>query len=1246
MAPQSRSAYWREVRHLAATTRFEGRDEELAAMAAFASAAEDDERGGRHGGYWRWLGPAWAGKTALMAQFVLNPPAGVDVLAFFVTARMAGRADRTAFLSTLEGQLRAYLQDGGIDCTDLGGFLDGLERAASRAMAAGRRVVLVIDGMDEDTGVPSAVGGNSIAACLPHTPPAGMRVIVAGRRHPPVPADVLTGPLLGTAIDHELAASPAAQAVRADAERNLEALIASGGLSMELVGLTAAAGGGLSPADFAELGGVAQRRIELVLGGSTGRAFEHRPAQWVTDAEGRAQALYSFAHQDLLHGARSLLDPADLGAYRSRIHTLADHARRGGWPASTSEYLLYGYPRLLHELGDTARLTALATDRARHECLWQTTGTDSQAFTEIADAFRLHLASTAPCDLGACARLAHHREGLQHTADALPTTVITTWARLGLLRRAITAAMQRSQLAATPGQTLLGSILTAAGTTAEASEHVMEAAQAFTTPETRSRALAEIAQALAADSQWKRAIRLASSLADPDQQAQAMTSVTVAMGAAGEFGAAVRTARSIAVPELRAQAVASVARAMVEAGEHKNAVGLARTITDPEQRALALTGIAWVMAEAGDHTGAVALARTIADPEQQGWAFAGIAVAMAEGGQYGRAIGLVGDLGHPGQRAQALTGIAVAMAEACDHEGDAIGLARTITDPEQQARAFTEIARVIAEDGDHGPAVTLARTIADPEQQARAVMGITRAMAAARDPDGAIGLARTITDPETQAWAFTGISRAMAEDGDHGSAVALARTITDADARASAFEGIALAAARLGNHQAAVELACDAADLVTDLGLLGITAASMAEAGNAAAGKELAERAARLAHDSATAHRMRLLAAAIEASVVAGAGSASSFGPDAAALARSIPGLARAVSHHEERAWALADVARALAGAGDYDAAVELAESITYGDPRAWACADIATALAAAGRHEAAIGIARTIDVPSWQGRTIASIVAAMARGGEHDAAVELIRTLPHPAQRQEARAGIAVALAEVGDFQAAVDSARALTLPVLQARTLAGITRFAAAFGERDAALDLARTIPHAELRAEAFAGIAVAVAEAGDHQDAVELARTITDEDDRTDALAGIAVAAARAGHGEGASGPVLALALAPRLGEAARAEISVALAEGGLPSQGLDLARALPHPGHRARALAGIARATDSPRLLAEAVSLSFGPKVIRELAILDGEAVRTLVRDVLEVLNGHQAVGPNPPPSPPRRVTRGMRRSRAG
>jgi len=62
--------------------------------------------------------------------------------------------------------------------------------AAGRAREAGRRLLLAIDGLDEDSGTTAGPGRPSIAALLPRRPPPEVRVLVASRPHPPIPDDV------------------------------------------------------------------------------------------------------------------------------------------------------------------------------------------------------------------------------------------------------------------------------------------------------------------------------------------------------------------------------------------------------------------------------------------------------------------------------------------------------------------------------------------------------------------------------------------------------------------------------------------------------------------------------------------------------------------------------------------------------------------------------------------------------------------------------------------------------------------------------------------------------------------------------------------------------------------------------------------------------------------------------------------------------------------------------------------------
>ncbi|MFG2941977.1 hypothetical protein [Streptomyces sp. NPDC048282] len=66
------SGYLLQVEQALAAGDFRGRESELADLAAFCA---HDVPADRHGaGYWRWVAPAWAGKSALLAHFVLHPP--------------------------------------------------------------------------------------------------------------------------------------------------------------------------------------------------------------------------------------------------------------------------------------------------------------------------------------------------------------------------------------------------------------------------------------------------------------------------------------------------------------------------------------------------------------------------------------------------------------------------------------------------------------------------------------------------------------------------------------------------------------------------------------------------------------------------------------------------------------------------------------------------------------------------------------------------------------------------------------------------------------------------------------------------------------------------------------------------------------------------------------------------------------------------------------------------------------------
>ncbi|GAA4794899.1 hypothetical protein [Streptomyces ziwulingensis] len=1238
------SVYEAEIRILAAA-HFEGREDELAAMSAFAVGADP------HGtGYWRWLAPAWSGKTALMAQFALNPPADVDVLAFFITARLAGRSDRTAFLSTLQQQLRAYLEDSDVDCGGYGGFHDALRRAAERALNSGRQLVLVVDGMDEDSGVESAFAGYSIAGLLPRTPPDGLRVIVAGRPNPPVPSDVSPGhPLRTPLINHDLAESAAARVVREDAERSLNAMIAAAGVSLDLVGLTSAAGGGLSAADFALLvRDRTARHIEAVLGGATGRSFQLRPAQW-TLSDGRRPSLYSFAHQELLVGARQMLRPSVLGDYRSRVHDFIDSHREQGWPADTPEYALTGYPQMLREQRDTRRLTDLATDPARHERLWLTTGSDAGALTEIADAFALHRAEPE-ADLVSCVRLSHCREELGHKALSFPAMALTVLAKLGHGRKA--AALLTARVAFSPHEAwLFEPVLREALVTGEA-ELVLSAVHALVEPSIRDTALRSCAEAMAVSGQIDRAAALARSIGGAGERAWAFVVVAREVLRAGRPEQAAGLAREAAeavsamtdtVEGFRVGA--EVAEVWVAAGRPDEAAALARTAAGAvvalryaEHREQASHSLAVMLARAGQREEAIRLVRTIGDGERRSEALVEVAQVLVETERPGEAADLAreaakvaDELSDADDRGRAYSGAAFVLLRAGRRE-EAVRAARRIGDPERRSRAWTDMMRVLVEAGQGVAAAGLAdeaaeaaRTVDASEVRVSMLTRLAKTWVEAGRLEEAVSLASSIGDPGPRATALSDVARTMAAHGHteeairHGLAAAdLVEGVSDPKARVATLTLVAPALQQAGRTEEAARFARTAAETALTVSAPAARASSLVDVARVLADLGQTDDATRcvdVAIDvarsapvpSRTTSRVLRLARAL-----AGTGRTR----EAVGLARTAVDEAPAIMDPGTRARVLGSAVGVLTELEQWDEADRLTETFLReardhvdADDQATDLADVVDILAEKGRTDQAVrlartaaDLARTAPNPVWRAWAQVAVARALAKGPCADESIRLADTITKPDDRATALAAAAGALAEAGRTEEAVrlayraaDLARTAPDATGRVRALVSVGRALVMIGRPDEAVDLVDAIADEEETvsreegAGALAGVAEALAEAGRNQEAVRLAR-------RAAGLARTAPDAAnRAGTWVGAA---------------------KALAKVDDPDGAVEVARTITAPSQQARALVAAAQArgrtSEGRSLLRWALSLHSHESFLAELATLCPEALDEALR----------------------------------
>ncbi|MFF7437879.1 hypothetical protein [Streptomyces sp. NPDC008122] len=433
-----------------------GREEELAELGDFCRAGT---------GYVWWRAEAWAGKTALMASLALDPPPGVRIVPFFITARLGAQNDVVAYVDVVLEQLAELAGEGLpalLTAATREAHLLRLYRSAAGACAArGERLVLLVDGLDEDRGVTTGPDAHSIAALLPYDLP----VVVAGRLNPPLPADVPEDhPLRDPAIVRVLAPSPKARAIRTEAERELKHLLRDGGLPYDLLALLTAAGGGLTADDLAELTGEVPYRVRDVLRTGPGRTFALRG-----DA-------YLLAHEELAVGAREMLGLRVLEQRRETLYAWAEEWRARGWPDGTPDYLLHGYFPMLRTAGDLDRMLACALDEVRHDRLQEETGGVGEALAELRAVGEAVLERGDRAGLVATMlRLGFRRGELTRRAGDIPVELAAAWAAAGRIDRATALVRSEGRLETVHGLCAVARRLLEAGDRTTAAELVTEA---------------------------------------------------------------------------------------------------------------------------------------------------------------------------------------------------------------------------------------------------------------------------------------------------------------------------------------------------------------------------------------------------------------------------------------------------------------------------------------------------------------------------------------------------------------------------------------------------------------------------------------------------------------------------------------------------------------------------------------------------------------------------------------------------
>ncbi|MFE9405409.1 hypothetical protein ACFYNY_27345 [Streptomyces sp. NPDC006530] len=994
-----RSAYWEQVRRIA-PPELVGREAELAELAAFCTTESGPA-------YTWWRADAWAGKTALMARFALRPPAGVRVVPFFVTARLSAQNDVVAYADVVLEQLAELAGEGipaHLTAATREAHLLRLYGVAARACAAREeRLVLLVDGLDEDRGVTTGPDAHSVASLLPERSEAGMRVIVAGRPNPPIPMDVPHGhPLRDPSIVRPLSASAEAQVNRVAMEAELKHLLASPGLERDLLGLVVAAGGGLTAPDLAELTGEGEYWVRDVLTTRAGRTFGMRVES------------YLLAHEELQKHAAVMLGDRRLALFRDRLSAWAEEWRRRGWGAGAPQYLQRGYFRMLRAEGDLERMAELALDAARQDRMLATTGSDADALAEIRAVEELNLERGGERALVEMLRVAVRRDRLLERAAAVPGGLPGAWAAVGEVAHALALARglpDRGRRARALND--IARVRAEQGDREQALELLAEAESVVVERDDRVPAwefllgvlaetyaeLGELGRARgllverndeAAVWHWSPALTVVRACLDADETALALEIASAAPDPAGAEATGL-VARHLALADRVDQALSTacdaehagflvalvqVSAVLRERGRQEEADLLFERIrrvprsareAEPMFKALIRAGDldrAWQVARGAERHGGFDKSRM--------WVV--YTTELAAVGAFDLAEDVIARL-RPLDRARASGPLAVALAKAGEFDR-----AESVARGDRDRDALAEVAAALTAAGHVDRALELAEDVVVGYKRHAARVRVVAALAATGDRDRAGDLARSLPYWKNRADVLIAVARPAAKSGDRASAVAL---LTETEA---------------GMHAAP--------DAMTRLRTLCRAARALAGAGHGAPATAVladVERVhADVASEEASEARARTEITGEVADALAAAGEIDraeayfrdGLGADAAPAGASVDD--GPLLFDAEQRPVMARIARAVAARGDTEGAWERAASLPRG-LRESALAGVVVELAGAGRDDEARRLAGELsgmveDGPGREG--VGELAAVRLALGDAEGAAALLADL------------------------------------------------------------------------------------------------------------------------------------------------------------------------------------------------------------------------------------------------------------
>ena len=825
------------------------REQELADLEAFVRNS---------GGVWYAMeADMVSGKTTVMASFALNPPDDVHVASFFIRRIGGDGNDRGRFAFVMGAQLAKILGHEYTEpvrdpaqCTE---FRQLLRRAAtaSRSATVPRTLVLLIDGIDEDSYFenPDGADAKSILSLLPRRLPEGVKIITASRPNPRLPEDVLCD-----ANRRIVSLKPSPIAEKSINRKDMKIFFKSD-VAVDIGAFLAACGGVLTMKDLRSL--LTMRGHQRIRTWDVREYVDRSPGRILTPVDvgfgGQEFLAYRLGHDVVTRAVIRELDPdsfgegdepederwwapireKELAPYRAIIRNWVKEcaSASGGWGKSTPSYVLSGacFDLMLNDKRDDGSSIRVVLDQGRYNEMRRRSGRksyvlrmiDRECFT-ILDMNHRELLEDAMTPLFGIAELrsllvrkSAYVPGLPglHIShfDATPDVVLDIIlsidepkSRLDALRETMEAAIDSGcGYAFLP---ILPVVLESLGFYRDLRDRVLRLlVDVFVRIDSAVSDLKADGNGSVNLRDWFSEVlvcinaedglsRLLSSFENVDGLGKGAHSISLFLLIAEDVAERIKGSWA------RAWALVRVAGALARAGEvnevrrvAESAVSAADQIKDFRERTWALVGVAGALARAGE----VNMVRRVAES----------AMSATE------------QVKDPQGRARVLVGVAGALARAGEVSmvrrvaESAMSATEQVKDPQGRARVLVGVAGALARAGQIDEALDMAERVKDPQGRMRVLMGVVGVLAQTgetsrirRVAEDAVNTAVRVEESKERTQALAGVVKALARADAIDEAREIVTMINEPSSRSRAQSVVINTLVRKGSSNEAVDV--------------------------------------------------------------------------------------------------------------------------------------------------------------------------------------------------------------------------------------------------------------------------------------------------------------------------------------------------------------------------------------------------------------------------------------------------------